>query len=154
MTFELRRVQVIPAAREEVFGFFAEARNLELITPPFLRFRITTPEPKVHAGAVLEYALRLHAVPVRWRTLIESFDVPAVFVDRQIAGPYRLWHHTHLFRQHPEGTEMTDIVRYQLPLGRVRPLSDLAARVVRRDLDRIFDYRRHVVAEAFTRYDG
>lgn len=149
MTCELRRVQVIPAARDEVFGFFAEARNLEKITPGFLRFRITTAAPSVHSGAVLEYALRLHAVPVRWRTVIESFEPPTGFVDRQIVGPYRSWRHVHRFWEHPDGTEMVDIVHYELPLAWAWPLSAGVARVVRRDLDRIFDYRRQLVEETF-----
>jgi ligand-binding SRPBCC domain-containing protein len=143
----LTRSQRLPGTPEEVFPFFGDARNLEAITPPWLGFRVVTPAPIAMApGALIEYRLRLHGVPLRWRTRIAVWDPPRRFVDVQIAGPYKLWHHTHDFAPAPEGdgTLMRDTVRYALPLG---PLGELARRLlVERDLDRIFDFRRDEVA--------
>lgn len=148
--YELRRVQLLPTSLERTFAFFADAGNLEAITPPFLRFRITSPLPiEMRAGALIEYRLRLFGVPFGWRTEIESFNPPRGFVDRQIRGPYALWHHTHTFREAPgtDGatTEMTDIVRYALRPALFGPLAH--ALFVRRTLDRIFDYRAEKILE-------
>jgi ligand-binding SRPBCC domain-containing protein len=142
----LRREQRLPAPPGEVFAFFADARNLEAITPPWLSFRVTTPEPiEMRAGALIEYRLRLHGLRIEWLTRIEEW-VPGVrFVDVQLSGPYALWHHTHEFAPDgPDATVVRDVVRYALPLW---PLGELAhALVVRRDLERIFDYRHAEVA--------
>jgi ligand-binding SRPBCC domain-containing protein len=141
----LVREQVLPGPPADVFGFFADAHNLEAITPPWLRFRIATPGPiDMRAGTLIEYRLELHRVPVRWLTRIEIWEPGRRFVDVQVSGPYRHWHHTHAFESHERGTCVRDTVRYALPLG---PLGALAHRLfVRRDLERIFDFRREAVA--------
>jgi ligand-binding SRPBCC domain-containing protein len=138
--YTLEREQVLPAAPRDVFPFFADARNLESITPPFLRFAVVTPDPiEMRVGTLIQYRLRLHGVPVNWLTTIQAWEPPHRFVDVQVRGPYALWHHTHLLEAHPDGTRMRDVVRYALPLG---PLGALAHRLfVRRDVERIFDYR-------------
>lgn len=143
--YVLEREQVVPRDCGEVFAFFAEARNLEAITPPWLRFRVTTPgEVALRRGALIEYRLRLHGVPIRWRTEIAAWEPERRFVDVQVAGPYALWEHIHTFEPHEDGTLVRDRVRYALPLG---PLGRLAhAVLVRRDLARIFDFRRDAVA--------
>jgi ligand-binding SRPBCC domain-containing protein len=142
----LTREQRLPGSPDEVFPFFGDARNLEAITPPWLGFRVITPEPIAMApGTLIEYRLRLHGVPIRWRTTIAVWDPPRRFVDVQLSGPYRMWHHTHDFAPAADGsgTLMRDTVRYALPFG---PLGALAHRLlVRRDLDRIFDYRTGAV---------
>ena len=141
----LERSQVLPGDPDEVFAFFADAFNLEEITPPWLGFRIVTPRPiGMRVGALIEYRLKLHRVPVRWLTRIEAWEPGVRFVDAQIRGPYKLWHHTHTFEPDPGGTLVRDRVRYQLPLG---PAGALAHRLfVRRDLERIFDHRQAAVA--------
>lgn len=141
----LEREQRLPGTPAEVFPFFADALNLEAITPPWLGFRVDTPGPiDMRPGAVIEYRLRLHGVPLRWRTTIAVWDPPYRFVDVQIRGPYRLWHHTHDFRPDGDGgTLMRDTVRYGLPLG---PVGSLAHRLlVRRDLAAIFDFRGETI---------
>ena len=147
----LHREQHLPGTPEEVFPFFAEAGNLEAITPPWLGFEVVTTIPiEMRAGTLIEYRLRLHRLPISWLTRIEEWVPGERFVDVQLTGPYKLWHHTHGFRPHPDGgTVMTDTVRYALPLG---PLGSLAHRVlVRRDLERIFDYRAQAVPTLLTR---
>jgi ligand-binding SRPBCC domain-containing protein len=140
------RQQRIQLPIGEVFGFYGDARNLELITPPWLGFEVTTPAPiEMGVGTLIEYRLRLHRVPVRWRTRIEAWEPPRRFVDAQVKGPYSLWEHTHEFEEDgPGATVIRDRVRYAIPFG---PLGELAERVlVRRDLRQIFDYRRDAVA--------
>jgi ligand-binding SRPBCC domain-containing protein len=141
----LERAQVVPRPRGEVFAFFADARNLEAITPAFLRFRITTPGPiAMGAGALITYRLRLCGVGFGWTTRIEAWEPERRFVDVQREGPYRLWRHTHAFADVPGGTLVTDTVEYALPFG---PLGEAAHAVfVRRALRRIFDHREERIA--------
>ena len=141
----LEREQRLPAGLEESFGFFADALNLEAITPPWLGPRVTTRGPiRIEAGTLIEYRLRLHGVPVRWRTRIETWEPPFRFVDEQVRGPYALWHHTHEFEADGTATTlMRDRVRYRIGFG---PFGELARRaLVGRDLERIFDYRRDAI---------
>jgi ligand-binding SRPBCC domain-containing protein len=146
----LVRRQRLQVPLERAFEFYARARNLETITPPWLGFGMLTPEPiEMREGALIDYRLRLHGVPVRWRTRIEAWEPPLRFVDVQLRGPYALWEHTHTFEADGEAAVVIgDRVRYALPLG---PLGRLAHAVfVRRDLQRIFDYRARIVAEELT----
>jgi ligand-binding SRPBCC domain-containing protein len=140
----LTREQHLPGPPDEVFPFFADAANLEAITPPWLNFHIVTPRPvEMRVGTLIEYRLTLHRVPVAWLTRIEEWVPGQRFVDAQIHGPYKLWHHTHEFAPDGDGTLMRDTVRYALPLG---PLGEIARRAfVARDLERIFDYRAEVL---------
>jgi ligand-binding SRPBCC domain-containing protein len=140
----LERTQLVPRPRAEVFAFFADAGNLERLTPGFLSFKILTPAPiAMRPGTLIDYRLSLFGVGFRWRTEIEAFEPGVRFVDVQLRGPYRRWHHTHGFADAPGGTLIGDRVEYQLPLG---PLGELAwALVVRRQLDTIFEHRRRVI---------
>lgn len=146
--WQLEQVQVIPRPRSEVFAFFADAHNLERITPPFLRFEVLTPAPiPMKTGTLIDYALRLYGWPVRWKTRIEQFEPVSRFIDLQLAGPYRYWHHLHEFEEVEEGTRMVDVVDYELPYGF---LGNLVRNLfVRRVLERIFDYRRQAIANFF-----
>ncbi len=144
-THVLHREQRLDGAPEEVFGFFADTKNLEAITPPLLRFSVITPEPiAMRVGTLIGYRLRVHGVPISWLTSIQAWEPPHRFVDLQVSGPYALWHHTHVFAADgPQHTLMTDTVRYAVGLG---PLGELAHRlVVRRDLERIFAHRARVI---------
>lgn len=140
----LDRTQVLDGTPEEVFPFFADARNLEAITPPLLRFRVLTPgDIEMQVGTHIQYALRLRGIPITWHTLIQRWDPPHAFVDTQIRGPYALWHHTHTFTPTGDGrTEMRDTVRYALPLP---PLGELALPIVKRDVEGIFAFRAETV---------
>lgn len=141
----LIRRQFLPRPIDEVFAFFADARNLESITPGFLHFRILTPMPIAMApGALIDYRLRLFGWPIAWRTRIETFEPLRRFTDVQLRGPYRRWHHLHEFTPVDGGTLMVDCVEYEIPYGALGALAHVA--FVRRTLERIFDYRRDQVA--------
>ncbi|MGD9691039.1 MAG: CDP-paratose 2-epimerase [Phycisphaerales bacterium] len=124
--FTLTAELTLPLPIDRVFAFFADAGNLEAITPDSLSFHILTPRPiPMHPGAIIDYRLRLMGIPFRWRTLIEEWNPPHRFVDRQLRGPYRLWHHTHTFEpahdpvSGEESTLVRDFVRYAVPLGAI-----------------------------------
>jgi ligand-binding SRPBCC domain-containing protein len=146
-TYELHRRQWVARPIDEVFDFFARAENLEQLTPDFLRFQIMRIPPRMEAGARIEYKIRIHGLPVRWRTIIEKWNPPLEFVDIQEKGPYRLWHHTHRMKPVNGGTEIEDLVRYALPFG---PLGSVVHRfMVARDVAVIFDYRAQKIRERF-----
>ena len=140
MIYSLETDQTLSRPLDDVFPFFADAGNLEAITPPELRFSIETPRPiEMHPGALIEYRLTLYGVRFRWLTEISVWEPGRRFVDRQLLGPFALWHHEHRFSSEgPESTRIQDTVHYALPLD---PLGRFAHPLVRRQLDRIFDYR-------------
>lgn len=146
--FELERVQVVPVPVDRAFAFFADPRNLEAITPPWLRFSIVEAPPTLGRGSLLRYRLRLFGVPVDWLTEITEWVDDASFTDVQVSGPYAEWVHTHRFAQVSGGTEIYDHVAYRLPLG---PLGVVTRRlVVARLLDGIFDFRARATRAALT----
>ena len=137
----LRSEQALDADVDTVFAFFADPLNLEAITPPLLGFAVVTPAPiAMGVGTFIQYRLRLHGVPMRWDTLIQAWEPPRRFVDVQVRGPYRLWHHTHELTALDDGrTLMRDTVRYDLGFGVLGALAHHV--IVRRDLEAIFAYR-------------
>ncbi len=127
----------LPRPLDVVFPFFADAGNLESITPPWLRFEVLTPLPiTMCAGAIIQYRLALHGIAVRWHTEITVWEPPFRFVDEQRLGPYRKWIHEHTFAECVGGSEMRDFVRYLVPGGWLGN-----SLFVRRDVRRIFEYR-------------
>lgn len=144
----LQREQRVPQPLENVFPFFARPENLERITPPMLGMRVLTPSPiEMRVGALIDYAIKMRGLPMRWTTYIRAYDPPHRFVDVQLRGPYSFWHHTHTFREENGETVLGDEVRYMLPFG---PFGELAhGLLVKRDLDRIFAYRQEVIADEF-----
>ena len=124
--------------RAEVFPFFADAFNLEAITPPWLRFRILTPHPiEMGVGTLIDYRLRLHGIPVRWQTAITAWEPPSRFVDEQLVGPYRRWVHEHTFEDRGGATLVRDRVDYEVTGGAL-----VERLFVQRDLERTFAFRR------------
>ena len=135
----------LPLPPEELFPFFADAGNLDAITPKWLNFRIATPRPiEMREGALIDYKLRVRGMPLRWRTLIREWNPPHSFVDEQLRGPYRQWIHRHTFEPQNGGTLARDIVHYAVPFDFIaHPL------FVRRDIERIFAYRQEALRKKF-----
>lgn len=141
----LERSQVVATGLDQAFAFFAAPRNLEVVTPPWLRFRIVAAPAELRGGSRLRYRLRIFGCPVRWNTEIVSWRPPRSFTDVQLSGPYPLWEHTHRLSPAAGGTEIYDHIRYRVPGG---PLAALVQRrLVGRWLDQIFDYRAERLAE-------
>jgi ligand-binding SRPBCC domain-containing protein len=135
----------LPQRREEVFAFFSDARNLDAITPPWVRFRMETVGPvEMKRGALIDYKLRVRGFPIRWRTKITEWKPPVRFVDEQLRGPYRLWIHEHEFEPRDGGTLVRDRVRYAVPFDFL--VHNL---FVRRDVARIFAYRTESLQRRF-----
>ena len=147
--YPLTREQWLPRPRNEVFPFFSEARNLEELTPPWLKFEVLTPAPiAMQRGTLIDYRIRVHGIPIGWRTEIIEWNPPDRFVDVQLNGPYKLWHHTHTFTEKDGGTLCRDEVRYWPRGGAL-----MNWLFVRRDVERIFQFREQRLTEIFGR-DG
>jgi ligand-binding SRPBCC domain-containing protein len=137
----------LPRPIEEVFAFFADAHNLEAITPPGLHFRTVTPDPIVLAlGTRFEHRLRVKGIPVRWESEITAWEPPHRFVDEQRRGPYRIWKHEHRFVSRDGGTDVSDHVEYSVPGG-----AAINYLFVAPDLRKVFAYRREALLARFRR---
>lgn len=130
---------------DAAFAFFSRPENLEEITPPFLRFHIVNSERELHTGSRIEYRLRVRGLPMRWVSEISEWQPPHKFVDTQLRGPYALWRHQHVFVAEGGGTRIIDEVEYALPFGILGRLAH--ALVVRRDVERIFEFRQRRLGE-------
>lgn len=143
LRFESRQRFALPPG--ELFGFFADARNLERITPGWLRFQIVgVPPETIDVGTLIDYRLRWRGVPLSWRTRIDEWEPPHRFIDRQLRGPYRLWVHEHRFTALDGGTLVEDRVDFAAPGGRL-----VGRLLVLPDVERIFAHRRRVLGELF-----
>jgi ligand-binding SRPBCC domain-containing protein len=144
-THKIETQLLVPAPRAEVFKFFADPRNLERITPPWLHFEIITPpDIVIEPGTLLDYRLRLRGIPLRWQSEISVWEPPLRFVDRQTKGPYSLWVHEHTFTENHRGTVVGDRVEYAVPGG---PL--VQKFFVAPDLTRIFAFRHRILEQIF-----
>jgi ligand-binding SRPBCC domain-containing protein len=143
-----RSEQVVPRPLDEVFEFFCRAENLQKLTPPWLHFRILSVEPApVRQGTLLRYSMRWRIFPIRWTTEIIAWEPPHRFVDVQLKGPYKLWHHEHRFAAEGNGTRLTDELQYLLPFG---GLGIIAHKLkVKKDVETIFAYRNEAVWRLF-----
>jgi len=135
----------LPLPPTELFPFFADAANLDALTPPWLHFHIVTPPPIVlKAGALIDYRLRVHGLPLRWRTRINVWQPPHRFVDEQLRGPYRQWLHEHTLEARDGGTLTRDHVRYAVPLDFL-----MHRLFVLPDIERIFRFRSEALQRRF-----
>ena len=143
--FKLEREVLIRRPREEIFEFFSDAFNLQVLTPGWLHFNILTPAPiEMRVGTRIDYRLRLFGVPLRWTSEITAWEPPLRFIDEQLSGPYKKWVHEHRFVETESGTLVTDEVDYAVPLG-----APVNALIVGPQLKMIFDYRSKRMLEHF-----
>lgn len=143
--YELSSELSLPRPHQEVFEFFSNAKNLEILTPKWLHFEILTPEPiDLRAGTLIDYRLRLRGVPIHWRSEITVWEPPVRFVDEQRKGPYRVWIHEHRFEERAGSTQVIDQVRYDHFGGWV-----VNRLFVARDLEKVFTFRRRKLLEIF-----
>jgi len=142
--------QFVAKSQSEVFAFFSEAKNLEKISPSYLRFYVKSQSPSaLQEGAIIDYRLKVRGVGAKWRSKILNWNPPNGFSDLQELGPYRYWFHTHSFYPVPGGTLIQDLVRYQLPFA---PFGDwIAQKYVRHEIQQIFSYRQKIVGEMFSK---
>ena len=146
--YTIQREQWVPLPLDDVFEFFSDARNLEVLTPAWLNFKILTRTPiTIAVGTRIQYRLSWHGIPMRWTTGFTRWNPPHDFEDVQLSGPYKLWRHNHLFQALNGGTQMTDIVDYALPFGLLGRIAH--ALQVRRNVERIFDYRYDQIQRMF-----
>ncbi len=144
-TFDFRSELWLPRSRDEVFSFFSDAFNLQILTPDWLNFEILTPRPiAMFPGTLIDYKLRLRGIPVRWQTEITAWEPPVRFVDEQKRGPYQQWIHEHRFEEKDGGTLCHDHVRYAVLGGAI-----VNKFLVRRDVETIFEFRRKKLLELF-----
>lgn len=145
----VHRLQRLSIPLQTAWDFFSDPRNLRDITPPALGFQVTsTPAERMYPGMIISYRITpLWGLSRQWITEITHVIEPQLFVDEQRFGPYRFWHHQHLFRAIAGGVEMEDLVHYILPFGRLGQLA--AAGLVKREVQKIFDFRREVLAKKF-----
>jgi hypothetical protein len=145
--YEINAEITLPRPLKEVFPFFSDARNLERLTPDWLRFEVLTPEPiEMASGTLIDYRLRLRGIPIRWQSEITAWEPPYRFVDEQRRGPYRTWIHEHSFEERDGDTIARDRVMYDHMGGRL-----VNRLLVARDVEKIFAYRRKMMMEIFQR---
>lgn len=143
--YVMRAECIVPRPLEEVFEFFADAANLQVLTPSWLHFKIVTPQPiEMAEGKRIDYKLRVHGLPIRWTSEITAWEPNKRFVDELRKGPYTHWHHEHRFEACNQGTRVIDVVHYGVPGGAL-----IHGLFVRRDIEQIFGYRQDVLREMF-----
>lgn len=147
--YKKESVQHINASLEECWSFFSNPKNLQIITPKSMGFEVTDYDDKLmYTGQIIQYKITpLLGIKLNWMTEITVVKENSYFIDEQRFGPYTLWHHKHFFEATANGTQMTDIVHYALPLGFIGRIMN--ALVVRNELKTIFEYRHKKVEEIF-----
>lgn len=147
---EYRVTQQLPISREKAWQFFSSPKNLSLITPPEMDFRILTKDlpEDIHDGMIIDYKVRpLLRISMRWKTRLQNILPHQKFTDIQLKGPYSIWEHTHIFEENEKGILMTDIIRYKIPMGF---LGNWMNRLfIRKKIKSIFDYRKITLEKMF-----
>ena len=145
---EFKMEQWLPSPLEKVFAFFSNENNLEVMTPPWLKFEVLGKStPNIEEGTLIDYRFKIHGFPARWQSRISKWEPNCRFVDEQIKGPYAIWEHTHLFQSSKGGTLIRDHLFYQVPLGGLGRV--LVGWKVKKDLETIFRFRKGKLEELF-----
>lgn len=148
--YSLKQTQLLPCSIEQAWDFFSSPKNLKVITPEYMDFRITSEDPKeeMYPGQVITYKVRpVLGIPLNWMTVITHVKAGEYFIDEQRVGPYSLWHHKHFFEQTEKGVLMTDLVHYALPLGILGRFAHWL--FVKKQLESIFQFRTKAVEKKF-----
>ena len=144
----LKSKQKINKSLKEVFDFFKSPENLSKLTPSKLNFKILTPTPiEMKNGQLIDYTIKILGFKVHWRTVITSYLEPYEFVDQQLVGPYKMWHHEHIFKIKENGVLMKDIVTYIPPFGLIGKIANYL--FIKRRVNQIFDYRNKIITQIF-----
>lgn len=149
--YQLKRKQIIKANLETCWAFFSSPYNLKKITPTYMGFEVLTDIPeKIHEGLMIEYRVKpLLGIPTKWVSKISKVEEKKFFIDEQRSGPYKKWHHEHHFRQVDEGTEIIDIITYQMPFGLLGKI--VHPFIVKKKLESIFNYRNEAIKDIFNK---
>lgn len=140
--------QWVPQPVKDIYAFFGESKNLEVLTPEFLKFKVLRQSTeKISEGTRLDYSLRLHGIPIRWQSLIKDWQTNVCFVDIQTKGPYSVWQHTHEFEEKNGGTLIRDKVCFKVPFG--APGDLILTKFIQKDLKKIFNHRKNKIRELF-----
>ena len=151
--YELSVSHRVNAPIEKVFDFFSKPENLSKITPKKMGFNVLTPLPiTMERGALIDYTIKVMGFPLRWRTLITSYDPPNKFVDEQLKGPYSFWHHTHTFEPVNDGVIINDVIKYSIPLGFIGRIMHFLW--IKNDLNKVFNFRKKVIDEIFVKNEA
>lgn len=149
-TYYYKAEQFLPTDIQTAWDFFSSAKNLAVITPPELDFRILTnlEDKEIYEGMIIDYTVKpLFGIPLHWKTEIQKINKPAMFVDKQVKGPYKLWEHTHTFMEKENGVLMHDIVKYQIPFGFLGTLAH--SLIIRKKIEHIFSFRKEILEKFF-----
>lgn len=147
---QYKTTQFLPININLAWDFFSTPLNLPIITPPELDFKILTKTniDKAYEGMIIDYTVKpLFGIPMHWQTKICSVIEKKSFADKQLKGPYKLWHHTHTFEEQNGGVLMTDVINYQLPFGFIGNIAH--SLFIKKKIENIFNYRRKVLEEKF-----
>jgi len=146
---KLYNKQFLPIDIKLAWEFFSSPKNLSKITPSYMDFQITSELPEeMYEGMIITYTVKPVAViPINWVTEISHIRKPYFFIDTQLSGPYKLWHHQHLFKEVKNGIEMEDLVHYKLPFGILGNMANFL--FVKKQLEGIFNYRQKILSEIF-----
>jgi ligand-binding SRPBCC domain-containing protein len=148
--YTIERRQLVHRPLEEIFTFFSRPENLGLLTPKQVGFNILTPSPiSMQTGALIDYTIKVLGIRTRWTTLITDFVHGSRFVDVQLKGPYAYWHHEHRFTETDDGTLITDVIHYAMPLGVFGSI--IHELFVKSRLNFIFNYRAGEIEKRFHR---
>ena len=140
----------VAAGINEVFTFFSKAENLDLITPPELKFKILTPLPvEITDGTLIDYSISLSGIPFKWKTKISRWEPPDYFIDVQLKGPYKIWIHEHIFRSQGTGTVVKDVINYLPPGSIAEPVINRL--FVKKKLERVLEFRKFKINEIFNK---
>lgn len=148
--YYLEKKLLVPTSMEECWKFFSSPKNLAVITPDYMNFKITSPNniDQMREGQIISYTVQpLLGIKMEWVTEITKVKNKEFFIDEQRIGPYKLWHHEHYFEETENGVMMTDQLFYCIPFGILGKLAH--GLFIRKQLEGIFNYREKKVSELF-----